>query len=89
MSRTTLDTRATLDHAIAELRDLPYSFWRTLVTKRSAFSRPLPGGPGRLDVDAGWHQGSHNIQVTITLKRGGWRRSVSDGFTITPTNEFR
>jgi len=88
MSRTTLNTRAALDHAIAELLDLPYSFWRTVVTERSSFSRPLPTGSGRLDVDASWHAGSHNIQVTIAIKRG-WRRRVSDGFIITPTNKFR
>ena len=84
----TLDARTALDHAISELRDLPYSFWRAVAMERSSFTKPLPKGPGRLDVNAGWHQGGQNIQVTITLKRG-WRRGITDGFTITPTNEFR
>ena len=88
MARTTIDSRTTLDHAIAELRDLPYSFWREAVTDRSSFTRPVPEGPGRLDIAPAWHQGTEDIHVSITLKRG-WRRGLTDGFTITPTNEFR
>ena len=87
-SRTTVDSRPVLDHAMSELRDLPYSFWCEVVTDQSSFTRPMPDGAGRLDVDAGWHQGTKDIHVTITFKRG-WRRGVSDGFTITPTNQFR
>jgi len=88
MLRTTCDSRATLNLAIAELRDLPYSFWREVVTDQSSFTRPLPEGPGRLDLDAAWHQGTRDIRVTIAFKRG-WRRGIRDGFTITPTNKFR
>ena len=88
MSHTTIDFRTALDHALSELRDLPYSFWCEVVTDQSSFTRPLPEGPGRLDVDAAWHQGTQDIHVTITLKRD-WRRGISDGFTITPTNDFR
>ena len=88
MAQMTIDSRTALDHAIAELRDLPYSFWREAVTDQSSFTRPLPEGPGRLDVDASWHEGTEDIHVTITLKRA-WRRGLTDGFTITPTNIFR
>ena len=88
MSRTTIDSRTALDSAVAELRDLPYSFWRAVVTEQSSFTKPLPEGSGRLDVDVDCHQGTEEIQVKITLKRG-WRRTHRDGFTITPTNEFR
>ena len=88
MLRKTIDSRAALDHAISELCDLPYSFWCEVVTDRSSFTRPLPEGPGRLDLDAGWQQGTRDIHVTITCKRG-WRRGIRDGFTITPSNKFR
>ena len=39
MARTTSDARKALDHAIAELRDLPYSFWREAVTDQSSFTK--------------------------------------------------
>ena len=84
----TIDPRTALDHAMAELRERPYSFWREAVTDQSSFTRPLPEGPGGRDVDAAWHQGTQDIHVTITLRRG-WRRGLTDGFTITSTNEFR
>ena len=80
--------RTALDHAIAELRDLPYRSWCEIVTDQSSFSKPAPEGAGWLDIDADWHQGTRAIDVTITLKRG-WRRAISDGFTIAPTNERR
>ena len=80
--------RTALDHAIAELRDLPYRSWCEIVTDQSSFSKPCPEGPGRFDIDAGWHQGTRAIDVTITLKRG-WRGAISDGFTIAPTNQRR
>ena len=79
--------RTALDQAIAELRDLPYRAWCEVVTDQSSFTKPCPEGPGRFDIDAGWHQGTRAIDVTITLKRG-WRGAISDGFTIAPTNEF-
>ena len=88
MTRTTIDPRTALDHAIAELRDLPYSFWREAVTDQSSFTKQLPEGAGCVDVDAGWHQGTMDIHVAITFKCS-WRRGRTDGFTITPTNEFR
>jgi hypothetical protein len=88
MMRTTPGPQIVLDTAVAELRDLPYSFWRDVVTDRSLFSRPLTEGSGRLEVDAGWHRGTVEIRVTVTLRRT-WRRRNTDGFTITPTNEFR
>jgi len=88
MARTTVDSRTALDHAIAELRDLPYSVWREAVTDRSSCTRPVPGGGSRLDIEADWHKGTDDIHVTITLTRG-WRRGLTDGFTITPTNDFR
>ena len=88
MLRTTPDARTALDHAISELRDLPYSFWHEVVTDRSAFTKPLSQGAGRLKVAAGWDQGTQDIHVTVTLRRW-WRRGLRDGFTITPTNEFR
>lgn len=71
-----------------ELRDLPYSLWLEVVDDASSFARPLPAGAGRLEVDARRPEGSEDIRVTITLKRG-WRRAVADGFTITPSNTFR
>ncbi|MCH7750526.1 MAG: hypothetical protein IH939_20795 [Acidobacteria bacterium] len=80
--------RTALDHAIAELRNVPYRSWYEVVTNQSSFTKPFHEGPGRLDIDASWHQGTRAIDVTITLTRG-WRRGISDGFTITPTNEFR
>ena len=83
-----VDLRTALDHAMSELRDLPYSFWREVAADQSCFSRPGPDGSGRLDVDVGWHHDTQDIHVTITLKRG-LRRGLTDGFTITPTNQFR
>ncbi len=88
MARTTVDSRAALDQAMFELRDLPYSFWREMAADRASFTRPLPSGHGRLDVDASWHEGTQDIHVTVTVRRG-WRRALSDGFTITPMNEFK
>ncbi|MDP6582643.1 MAG: hypothetical protein QF681_18475 [Vicinamibacterales bacterium] len=88
MSRRTLDSRTALDQAIAELRDLPYSFWRQMATDESSFTKPLSEHPGRLEIAAGWHPGTEDIRVTISLKRS-WRRALRDGFTITPMNEFR
>ncbi len=85
---TSFNSRTALDHEISDLRDLPYSFWCDFVTGQSSFTRPLSEVSGRVNVDAGWHQGTRDIHVTITLKRG-WRRRLSDGFTITPTNRFR
>ncbi len=82
------DTRATLEDAVAELRDLPYSFWLEVAQDAASFSRPLTTGRGRLEIGARRRGGSEDIQVTITLKRG-WRPGVADGFIITPTNEFR
>ncbi len=85
---TSAETRATLDDALAELRDLPYSFWLEVAQDEAAFSRPLRTGRGRLDIEARQRSGSEDIQVTITLKRGWWG-GARDGFIITPTNEFR
>ena len=82
------DARTALDHAMSELRDLPYRAWCEIVADQSSFSKPAPEGAGRLDVDAGWHPGTRDIDVTITLKRG-WQRGVSDSFTIAPPNEVR
>ena len=73
--------RTALDHAIAELRDLPYRAWCEVVTDRSSFTKPCPEGPGRFDIDAAWRQGTRAIDVTVTLKRG-WLGAISDGFTI-------
>ena len=70
------------------LRDLLYSFWREAVTDQSSFTKQLPEGAGCVDVDAGWHQGTKDIHIAITFKCG-WRRGRTDGFTITPTIEFR
>jgi hypothetical protein len=39
MARTTIDARQALDRAIAELRDLPYSFWREAVIDQSSFTK--------------------------------------------------
>jgi hypothetical protein len=88
MARTTLDARTALDQAISELRDLPYSFWREMAKEASSFTRPLTEGSGRLEVGATWHLGTQDIRVSITLKRA-LRRALTDGFTITPMNEFR
>ena len=85
---TSFNSRTALDNEISELRDLPYSFWCDIVTGQSSFTQPLSAVPGRVNVDAGWHQGTRDIHVTITLKRG-WRRRLRDGFTITPTNRLR
>ena len=85
---TSFNSRTALDHKISDLRDLPYSFWCEIVTGQSSFTRPLSEVSGRVNVDAGWHQGTRDIHVTITLKRG-WCRRLSDGFTIIPTNRFR
>ena len=62
-----LDSRAVLNQAIAERRDLPYSFWHEVASDRAAFTRPLPAGPGPLDVEASWDQGTEDIHVTVTL----------------------
>ena len=88
MAASTVDARGTLDQAVAELRDLPYSFWLEVVAEATSFARPLPAGDGRLEIDATQPAGSDDIRVTITLKRG-WRRAIADGFTITPANHFR
>jgi hypothetical protein len=94
---TPKDTRAAspeqvLEVAVAELRDLPYSYWRQAVEEGEVFTRPIAlpqGGTLQLEVRPRWNRrGTSDIRVGVTVK-GRWRhRQISGGFTITPANQF-
>lgn len=84
--------RELLEDELKQLRDLPYSLWRDIVGHPR--TKTVVGRDGRsytLRLDAEWAQpGSDDIQVTVTLRGPGWRRStLTERFVITPHNRFR
>ena len=92
MARGAADARKRLlTEAVAELRDLPHSYWHQLAKDGVAFTKPArldTGGRCEIGVRAARHPaGSENIRVTVTLTRG-WRRPLIERFVITPDNQF-
>ena len=92
MAREAADAgKRRLAEAVAELRDLPHSYWDQVVVEGTTFRKPaqlVTGDTCVIDVRAARHPaGSGNIRVTVTLKRA-WRRSLTDRFVITPDNQF-
>ena len=81
--------REVLDDEWAELRNLPYSIWRDIVTS-GPMAKTVEGRDGRtyrVVVTAQWDRGS-DVRVTLALTRprGFRRRLLRQTFVVTPQN---
>jgi hypothetical protein len=83
--------REVLEEEVSNLRELPYSLWRELLTRemtKTATGRD--NRPYRVRVTAEWlRDGSEDIRVTAVLESPGFRRSLMrQDFVITPDNRL-
>jgi hypothetical protein len=84
--------REVLDDELAKLRELPYTVWQDMVSRK--MTKSVAGRDNRpysLHVTAEWAvPGSPDIRVTVALEAPGLRRSrIEESFVITPDNRLR